>query len=78
MVDEMTYDGASKRIYFAGTLFMDVFQQRDGDHYDRVGHVPTAFRAKTGILVPELKHYYLAVPHHEKQSAEVRVYNVTP
>src|SRR5882762_1077314 len=78
MVDEMTYDGTSKRIYFAGTLFMDVFQQRDGDHYDRVGHVPTAFRAKTGILVPELKHYYLAVPHHEKQSAEVRVYNVTP
>jgi DNA-binding beta-propeller fold protein YncE len=78
MVDDMAYDATSKRIYFAGTLFMDVFQQRDADHYDRVGHVSTAFRAKTGILVPELNHYYLAVPHHEKQSAEVRVYNVTP
>jgi DNA-binding beta-propeller fold protein YncE len=78
MVDDMAYDAASKRIYFAGTLFIDVFQQRDADHYDNVGHIPTAFRAKTAILVPELNRYYLAVPHHEKQSAEVRVYNVTP
>ena len=78
MVDDMAYDGASKRIYFAGTLFIDVFQQRDADRYDRVGHVPTAFRAKTAILVPELNRYYLAVPHHENQVAEVRVYNVLP
>src|SRR6266852_5708019 len=62
MVDDMAYDGGSKRIYFAGTLFIDVFQQRDADHYDRVGHVPTAFRAKTAILVPELNRYYLGVP----------------
>jgi DNA-binding beta-propeller fold protein YncE len=78
MVDDIAYDSATKRIYFAGTLFVDVFQQRDADHYDRVGHIPGAFRAKTGILVPELNRYYLAVPHHEKQSAEVRVYNVLP
>ena len=78
MVDDMAYDATTKRIYFAGTLFIDVFQQRDADHYDPVGHVSTAFRAKTAILVPELNRYYLAVPHHEKQSAEVRVYKVTP
>jgi len=78
MVDDMAYDAATKRIYFAGTLFIDVFQQSDAHHYDHVGHVPTAFRAKTAILVPELKRYYLAVPHHENQTAEVRVYNVTP
>ena len=78
MVDDMAYDSRSKRVYFAGTLFIDVFQQRDADHYDRIGHVPTSFRAKTGILVPELNRYYLAVPHHETQTAEVRVYNVLP
>jgi hypothetical protein len=78
MVDDMAYDSASKRIYFAGTLFLEVFLQRDADHYDRVGHVPTAFRAKTAILVPELNRYYLGVPHHENQTAEVRVYNVLP
>lgn len=76
MVDDMAFDGGSKRIYFAGTEFLDVFHQQDADHYDRIGHVPTSFRAKTGVLIPELKRYYLAVPHHEKQTAELRVYEV--
>jgi DNA-binding beta-propeller fold protein YncE len=78
MVDDMAYDGPSKRIYFAGTEFLDVFHQNDADHYDRIGHIATSFRAKTGVLVPELNRYYLAVPHHEKQTAELRVYEVLP
>ena len=78
MVDDMAYDAQHKRIYFAGTEFLDVFQQTDADHYDRIGHIPTAFRAKTAILIPELNKYYLAVPHHEKQIAELRVYEVLP
>ncbi len=76
MVDDMAYDGATKRIYFAGTEFLDVFHQKDADHYERTGHIATSFRAKTGVLVPELNRYYLAVPHHEKQTAELRVYEV--
>ena len=76
MVDDMAFDGGSKRIYFAGSEFLDVFHQQDADHYDRIGHIPTSFRAKTGVLVPELNRYYLAVPHHEKQIAELRVYEV--
>jgi DNA-binding beta-propeller fold protein YncE len=78
MVDDMAFDSGSKRIYFAGSEFLDVFHQKEADHYDRVGHVPTSFRAKTGVLVPELNRYYLAVPHHEKQTAELRVYEVVP
>ena len=78
MVDDMAYDSKSKRIYFAGTEFLDVFHQNDAGHYDRIGHIATAFRAKTGVLIPELKRYYLAVPHHEKQTAELRVYEVLP
>jgi hypothetical protein len=77
MVDDMAYDSQSKRIYYAGTEYLDVFQKKDADHFDRIGHIATAFRAKTGVLVPELNHYYLAVPHHEKQVAELRVYEVT-
>ena len=78
MVDDMAYDAQRKRIYFAGTLFTDVFQQTNADHYEQIGHIPTSFRAKTAILVPELNRFYLAVPHHEKQAAEIRVYNVLP
>jgi WD40 repeat protein len=78
MVDDMTYDAGRKRIYFAGTEFIDIFQQGEADRYEQVGHIPTAFRAKTAILVPDLNRYYLAVPHHGEHAAELRVYNVAP
>jgi DNA-binding beta-propeller fold protein YncE len=76
MVDDMPYNPDQKRIYFAGTMFTDVLEQKDADHCERIGHIPTAFRAKTAILVPELNRYYLAVPHHGTSPAAVRVYEV--
>jgi DNA-binding beta-propeller fold protein YncE len=78
MSHAMDYDPVKKRIYLAGTEFVDVFQQNDTDHYELIGHIPTAFRARTAILLPDLNRYYLAVPQHENQIAEVRVYKVLP
>ncbi len=78
MVDDAVYDPQHKRIYLAGDKFLDVFEQKDADHYALLARVPGAFRAKTGILVPELNRYYLGVPHHEGKDAEVRVYEVQP
>lgn len=72
--DDMAYDFRSKRIYIAGDGFVDVFQQNDADHYELIGHIPTAFRAKTAILVPQLNRYYVAAPHHGDKEAEVLVY----
>ena len=78
MIDDMGFDAAHKLIFFAGTEFLDVFHERDPDHVELIGHVPTAFRAKTGIFVPELNRYYLGVPHHETKTAELRIYDVAP
>lgn len=78
MVDDMSYDAKYKRLYLAGDGAVDVFEQKDPDHYAPLAKVPGAFRAKTGILVPELNRYYLGVPHHENKDAEVRVYEVQP
>jgi DNA-binding beta-propeller fold protein YncE len=78
IVDDMPYDPGSKRIYFSGTEFTDVFQQQDPDHYVQIGHVATAFRAKTALLSPELNRYYMSVPRHENQGAEIRIYTVAP
>jgi DNA-binding beta-propeller fold protein YncE len=77
-VDDMSYDAKLKRVYLAGDQFLDVFEQKDADHYALLARVPGAFRAKTATLVPELNRYYVAVPHHEKNEAEVRVYDVQP
>jgi YVTN family beta-propeller protein len=78
MVDDMAYDPKHKRIYLAGDGRVDVFEQKDSDHYALLAQVPGAFRAKTAILVSDLNRYYLAVPHHEGKEAEVRVYEVGP
>jgi DNA-binding beta-propeller fold protein YncE len=78
LVDDAVYDAQHKRIYLAGDQFVEVFEQKDPDHYSLLAKIPGAFRAKTAILVPELNRYYLAVPHHEGKEAEVRVYDVQP
>jgi YVTN family beta-propeller protein len=78
MVDDAAYDAQHKRLYLAGDQFLDVFQQKDADHYSLLAKIPGSFRAKTGILVPEWNRYYLAVPHHAGKEAEVRVYEVQP
>jgi hypothetical protein len=78
MVDDISYDAQLKRLYLAGDGSLDVFEQKDPDHYALLAKIPGAFRAKTGTLVPELNRYYLAVPHHENKEAEVRVYEIQP
>jgi DNA-binding beta-propeller fold protein YncE len=77
-VDDAAYDAKQKRVYVAGDQFVDVFEQKDADHYALLARIPGSFRAKTAILVPGLNRYYLAVPHHENKDAEVRVYDIQP
>src|SRR6202158_6158307 len=76
MTDDMAFDPEAKRIYVVCSDFTAVYQQKDADHYEDIGRVPTGFRAKTAILVPQLKRYYVAAPRHGKDEASVKVYEV--
>jgi DNA-binding beta-propeller fold protein YncE len=77
MVDDAVYDAKLKRIYVTGVPFINVFQKSDeGERYDLLGQVPTAFHSITAILVPDLNRYYLAVNHHGTTNAVVQVYDV--
>jgi DNA-binding beta-propeller fold protein YncE len=78
LVDDLSFDPTHKRIYLAGDGSLAVYRQDDPDHYTLMSKVPSSFRAKTGLLVPEWNRYYLAVPRHGKQQAEVRIYEVQP
>jgi hypothetical protein len=63
--DEIFYDGAMGRVYVFGTTGnIAVFKQKDADHYELLGKVPSGAIAKTGLWVPELKRLYAAVPKH--------------
>ena len=76
--DDLTFDERMGRIYITGDGFLDVFKQTDADHYDLIERIPTSFRAQTAFLVRELNTYFVAVPHHEQKSAEIRLYKELP
>ena len=78
LVDDLAYDAKQKRLYLAGSGSVDVIEQKDADHYAPLAKVPGSFRAKTALLVPKLKRYYLAVPRHETKEAAVWVFEVLP
>jgi DNA-binding beta-propeller fold protein YncE len=76
-VDDMTFDAASQRIYVAtGAGFVNVFREIDADHYKTIGKVSTGPMGKTGLLVPSMNEYFVAVPPHGDTCAEVLVYKV--
>ena len=90
--DELEYDAPSRRIYFTGTTgAVEVFEQVDSDHYKSLGRVATGAIAKTSLLVPELKQFYVGVPKHviltppipqakeeTVEDAKILVFEVTP
>ncbi len=73
--DDLFYDAGKRRVYvIGGQGFVDVFQQKDADHYDRVGRYQTAPGARTGLFVPEWVEFFVAVPHRSAQPAEILVF----
>jgi len=75
---DMSFDVARKRIYITGSETASVFEQRDADHYEHIAEVPTAYRAKSSIFVPELKRLYVAVSGKRKPGAKLalQIYEV--
>ena len=63
--DDLFYDQATGRIYFTGTTgYVAVFHEKDPEHFECLGKVPTGAVSKTGLWVPEWKRFFSAVPNH--------------
>jgi DNA-binding beta-propeller fold protein YncE len=78
--DDMWFDAARKRFYLSGSETTTVLAQKDADHYEFVAEVPTGYRAKTSLFVPQLNRFYAAVSGKGKPEAQlaVKVYDVQP
>ena len=73
--DDLFYDAARSRVYIIGGQgFIDVLQQKDADHYERVARYPTPPGTRTGLFVPEWGKLFAGVPHRGEQGCEIRVY----
>ena len=73
--DDMFYDASRSRVYvIGGEGFVDVFEQKDPDHYNRIARHATKPGARTGLFVPDWGKLFVAVPHRGAQLSEVLVY----
>jgi DNA-binding beta-propeller fold protein YncE len=73
--DDLFYDPARSRIYvIGGQGFIDVLQQKDPDHYERIARYATPPGTRTGLFVPEWGKLFAAVPHRGEQRSEILGY----
>lgn len=73
--DDIFYDTANKIVYMScGEGFIYAVKQDDSNHYRMITKIPTVSGARTSLYVPEWHRFYLAVPAHNGQSAQIRVY----
>jgi hypothetical protein len=77
-VDDVFYDSTRRRVYaIGGEGAVDVFRQRDADHYERLERTATAPGARTGLFVPALNRLFVAAPRRGSRPARVLVYEVS-
>jgi DNA-binding beta-propeller fold protein YncE len=72
--DDLFFDASKGRIYILGEGFIEAWQEKDPDHYERIGRYPTAPDGRTGLFVPDLGELFETIPHHGQQGAEILVY----
>jgi len=72
--DDLFFDASKGRIYILGEGFIEVWQEKDPDHYERIGRYPTPADWRTGLFVPDLEELFETIPHHGQQGAEILVY----
>ena len=73
--DDLFYDAKRKRLYvICGEGVIDVVDQKDADHYERVAELRTVHGARTGLFVASRDTLFVAVPAHAGGPAEIRAY----
>src|SRR5882762_7829829 len=82
-IDDLWYDASHKRVYASGGRGFEVgsvyvYQQKDADHYEVIGKVPTAPGAGTSFWSPQLNRLYVAAPSNDKEEASILVFEPQP
>jgi hypothetical protein len=74
--DDLFFDATRNRVYvIGGGGSVDVFEQKDADHYAPLQHIPTAPGARTGYFAADWSKLFVAVPHRAEQAAAVLVFD---
>lgn len=69
------YDSSRERVYvLTAAGFLEVFQQKDADHYERIALYATPPGTQTGLFVAEWGRLFAGVQGRGRQPFEVLVY----
>jgi WD40 repeat protein len=82
-MDGVYFNAAQKRVYVSGGRDNDVgyvfvYQQKDADHYEAIGKLPTRSGAGTSFWSPELNRFYVGAPAHDNEEAAILVFEPQP
>jgi WD40 repeat protein len=82
-IDDLWYDSARNRVYASGGRGFDVgfvyaYQEKDADHYELIGKVPTAPGAGTSFWSAELNRLFVGAPANDKEGAAILVFEPQP
>ena len=82
-MDGVYFNAARKRVYLSGGRDNDVgyvfvYQQKDADHYDLIGKIPTKPGAGTSFWSPELNRFYVAAPARDGEEAAILIFEPQP
>ncbi len=81
--DDIFYDASKGRLYVNSSLqsvpgepgVVDVIQQRDADHYEKIATYPTGPVGRDGLFVPELGKLFVSTPRQPTgQGGELLIY----
>lgn len=75
--DDLFFDAGRRQLYVVcGEGRIDVFRQRDANHYEATQRLPTSAGARTGLFVPSLETLFVAAPARGGRTAEILVFRV--
>lgn len=82
-MDGVFFDASRKRVYISGGRDQSVgyvfaYQQRDPNHYETIGKIPTRPGAGTSFWSQELGQYYVAAPANDHEEAAILIYEPKP
>jgi DNA-binding beta-propeller fold protein YncE len=82
-MDGVYFDAGHKRVYVSGGRdqgigYVFCYQQKDSDHYEIIGKIPTRPGAGTSFWSPELNRYYVAAPARDNEQATILVFEPEP
>src|SRR5205807_4261063 len=65
--DDLFFDASKGRIYILGEGFIEAWQQKDADHYERIDRNPPPPDGPLGPFLPDLEELFKTFPHTANQ-----------